>query len=201
MKRLITVVSVALLCAVGVSAQTLSKEDLGFGVKHLEGTREEIVKVTEGLSEAQWHFKPAPDRWSVAECLEHIAVVEEFLFQMVNEQVMKAPTEARTAEEVKASDQKVLTLVADRSQRFQAPEPVRPAGRWATPEDTLKHFLESRARSLEYLKNTPDLRAHVAESPLGKLDAYQWLLYISSHSERHTKQIKEVMADANFPKE
>ena len=31
------------------------------------------------------------------------------------------------------------------------------------------------------------------------LDAYQWLLFISAHSERHTKQILEVKADPNFP--
>jgi len=93
-------------------------------------------------------------------------------------------------------------MVTDRSQRFQAPEPVRPVGRWAGPEETLKHFLESRAHTLDYMKQTPDLRAYAMDSPLGrKLDAYQWLLYISAHSERHTKQIREVMGDANFPSE
>jgi hypothetical protein len=64
----------------------------------------------------------------------------------------------------------------------------------------LEHFLESRARTLDYMKDTPDLRAHAMDSPLGRpLDAYQWLLYISAHSERHTKQIQEVMTNANFP--
>jgi hypothetical protein len=33
-----------------------------------------------------------------------------------------------------------------------------------------------------------------------KLDAYEWILFVAGHSERHTKQINEVKADANFPK-
>jgi hypothetical protein len=45
------------------------------------------------------------------------------------------------------------------------------------------------------------LRAHAVDSPLGpKLDAYEWVLFIAAHSERHTKQIHEVKADPNFPK-
>jgi hypothetical protein len=35
---------------------------------------------------------------------------------------------------------------------------------------------------------------------LKELDAYQWLLLLASHSERHTLQILEVKADPNFPK-
>ncbi len=50
------------------------------------------------------------------------------------------------------------------------------------------------------MKTTPDLREHVTEGPVGKLDAYEWLLFIGAHSERHTKQILEVKADAGFPK-
>jgi hypothetical protein len=51
------------------------------------------------------------------------------------------------------------------------------------------------------MKTTPDLRAHVADSPIGQpLDAYEWLLFIAAHSKRHTEQIQEVKADPNFPK-
>jgi hypothetical protein len=66
----------------------------------------------------------------------------------------------------------------------------------------LKHFQESRAKTIEFLKDTKELRQHALESaPLGKtLDGYEWVLFIAAHSERHTKQIEEVKADPNFPK-
>ena len=70
-----------------------------------------------------------------------------------------------------------------------------------SPADSLKHFTESRAKTLAFLKETKGLRDHAIDSPLGKkLDAYQWVLFIAAHSERHTKQINEVKADPNFPK-
>jgi hypothetical protein len=61
--------------------------------------------------------------------------------------------------------------------------------------------LKARAMTIELMKNTPDLRAHATDSPLGqKLDGYEWLLFIAAHSERHTKQIQEVKDNPNFPK-
>jgi len=41
---------------------------------------------------------------------------------------------------------------------------------------------------------------HVFDHPaLGPLDGYEWVLAVAAHTERHTKQILEVKADANFP--
>jgi hypothetical protein len=91
-------------------------------------------------------------------------------------------------------------MIPDRSHKFQAPPPLVPTGKW-TPQETLDHFLKSRAETIEFMKTATDLRAHVADSPLGMpLDGYEWLLFIGAHSERHTKQILEVKADPNFPK-
>lgn len=119
---------------------------------------------------------------------------------LVQKQVMQAP--ARTeAVDLKAIDDFVVTAIADRSQKVQAPEPLAPSNRFGSAEASVKHFKESRAKTLAFLNETKDLRDHAIDSPLGKkLDAYQWLLFISAHSERHTKQIEEVKADPSFPK-
>lgn len=50
-----------------------------------------VLDATKDLSPAQWNFKSAPDRWSVAECMEHIAAAEDFIRGMVVEKVMVAP--------------------------------------------------------------------------------------------------------------
>ena len=113
---------------------------------------------------------------------------------------MKAP--AAPDRDVKKIDAMILAGVPDRSQKFQAPKELQPANTFGTPQATLKHFLESRAKAEALLKNTPDLRDHAIDSPMGtKLDAYEWILFIGAHSERHTKQILEVKADPNSPKE
>jgi hypothetical protein len=188
-----------LLLGVAAFGQGLTTADRERGTKYLAQTREGIVAATKGLSEAQMKFKPAPDRWSVAETLEHIALAEDFLFQNVIDKIMKSPAGLADRDTAKA-DAMVLAMIPDRSHKAQAPPPLVPTGRW-TPAETLDHFLKSRAQTIAFLESTSDLREHVADSPLGQpLDAYEWLLFVSAHGERHTKQILEVKADPNFPK-
>jgi len=198
MKRSLAIVVTLVASSLYSAAQTQAERDSA--VKYLEETRAKVQDATKGLSEAQLNFKPAPDRWSVAEVAEHIAAAEDMLYGMIQEQVMKGP--ARPAgEDVKAIDQFVLAAIPDRTHKAQAPEPLKPTNRYASLDGTLKHFNESRNRTEEFVKTGQGLRDHAIDSPLGKkLDAYEWVLFIAAHSERHTKQILEVKADPNFPK-
>lgn len=191
--------ALALLVLAGVAgAASLTEVDRKEGLAQLDRTRNGVIDATKGLSEAQWKFKSGPDRWSVAEVLEHIALSEDMLFELTTKKVMQA-SPGKPDRDYKSADKLVLTAIADRSKKAQAPEPLRPAG-GQTPQELLDRFLKSRTRTMEFLKTTPDLREHVVDSPIGQpLDAYQWLLFISAHSERHTKQILEVKADPNFP--
>jgi hypothetical protein len=199
MRKVLLVICAALCLGSVTFGQALTAADRDHGVKYLEEKRDAIVDSTKGLSEAQWKFKAAPDRWSVAETLEHIALAEEFILGQVKEKIMQSPAGAPDRDVAK-TDAAVLAMIPDRSHKFQAPPPLVPTGKW-TPQETLDHFLKSRAATIDYLKNTPDLRAHVADSPLGMpLDGYEWLLFIGAHSERHTKQLLEVKADPGFPK-
>jgi hypothetical protein len=191
----------AVLCLSTIAfAQSLSPEDRDKGVQYFEQTRQGIIDATKGLSDAQWKFKSAPDRWSVAETVEHIALAEDYLYE---NGVQKALTGTPSAadRDYKKTDAAILAMIPDRSHKAQAPGPLVPTGRWS-PADTLDHFLKSRQRNIDALKSLPaaDLRSHVSQSPLGPVDAYEWFLFISAHSDRHTKQILEVKADPNFPK-
>ena len=113
---------------------------------------------------------------------------------------MTAPARAGT-DDVKSIDELILLKVPDRSNKVQAPEPLQPNNRFGSPKASLKHFKESRAKTIDFLKQTKDLRGHAVDSPLGmQLDGYEWVLFIAAHSERHTKQINEVKANPSFPK-
>jgi hypothetical protein len=200
MKKVAAFLSAVLFLTTIAFAQSLSPEDRDKGVKYFEQTREGIIDATKGLSEAQWKFKSAPDRWSVAETLEHIALAEDYLYE---NGVQKALTGTPTAadRDYKKTDASILAMIPDRSHKAQAPGPLVPTGRWS-PADTLDHFLKSRQRNIDALKSLPaaDLRTHVSQGPLGPVDAYEWFLFIAAHSDRHIKQILEVKADPNFPK-
>jgi hypothetical protein len=199
MNKLFLLACAAFIVAPAAPAQDLTPAERDQGVAYLEQTRDAVVTSVSGLSDAQMNFKSGPDRWSVAQVLEHIALAEDRIFMNVQYNVMKSgpgPAGRDTAR----IDAAVLALVPDRSHKAQAPPELVPTGRW-TPAESLQHFLASRQKTIEFLKSTPDLRAHVTDSPLGRpLDAYEWLLFIGAHSKRHTAQIEEVKADPNFPK-
>ena len=182
---------------------TLSPAEREAALNSLQATHDAFLKSIAGLSEKQWRFKPAPDRWSVAEVSEHIAVSEAKIFGLVQETIMKSPANPERRAEVMGKDEIVLARVPDRSHKAQAPEFLRPTNRWATREELTRAFEESRKATMDYVRTTnDDLRDHFGPHPLlGTLDAYQWILLISAHSERHTKQIEEVKADPNFPKD
>jgi hypothetical protein len=184
-------------------AKPLTADEREAALKSLEATHDMFLKSIAGLSEKQWKFKPAPDRWSIAEVSEHIALSESTIFGYVHNQIMTSPAAPEKRAEVKVTDEQILTRVADRSHKAQAPEFLKPTNRWATREELVKAFEDSRKATMDYVRTTnDDLRGHFGPHPLlGTMDAYQWILLISAHSERHTKQIEEVKADPNFPKD
>ena len=185
--------------AVAASAQEVTQAEKERALQYLESTKKNVLEATKGLSEEQWNFKPAPDRWSVAQVMEHIAAAEDFIRDVLKEKVMTSPA-GEAGRDVKKTDETVMAMVPDRTNKVQAPEPLVPTNRFGSPDGSLKHFVESRASTEDFLKTTSGLRDHVADSPMGKLDAYEFVLLIAAHSERHTKQINEVKADPNFPK-
>jgi hypothetical protein len=134
-----------------------------------------------GLSEKQWTFKPAPDRWSVAEVAEHITISESTLFDLVQKRIMTSPRGSAEAG----------TSGGERSNRdgeSSGPKPQSSSTRISASDRPLG----GRAGRRWWCGHS-----HFMDHPT--LDGYQWLLLISAHSARHTAQIEEVKADPNFP--
>jgi uncharacterized damage-inducible protein DinB len=180
----------------------LTQEERQAAIQYLEATRQKVLDSVKDLTDAQWKYKPSPDRWSAAEVAEHIAVSEGTLFGLVTNQVMKTPAAPEKKAAAKGKDEVIRNSLTNRTVKAQAPEMLKPTNRFATREETIKAFLASREKTIEYVKTTQDdLRGHFLAHPFFKdMDGYQWLLLISGHSERHSLQILEVRADPNFPK-
>jgi hypothetical protein len=184
------------------TAGTLTKEERDHAIEYLKETQKDFLAATDGLSDAQWKFKAAPDRWSIAETAEHIGIAEQTIWKLVSEKMMKSPATPEKAAEAKGKDEIILTKVPDRSRKAQAPEQLKPTGRWATRAALVKDYNGIRDQEIAFLKDTKeDLRNHFEEHPFLKtIDAYQWLLLNGAHCKRHTAQILEVKADPNYPK-
>lgn len=184
-----------------VSNTTIDAKERRFLIDHLKDTKTAFLQSTKGLSEAQLTFKSAPDKWSIKECMQHLALAEKGIWSMA-EAALKQPANPEKRSEIKMTDNDFLVGITDRSKKFQAPEMFQPTqAKWATAEETMESFKEDRAAHIKYVKTTTeDVRNHVAETPFGYIDAYQVMLLLSAHTNRHTQQIEEVKKDTGFPK-
>lgn len=201
MKKILFACSVLILCSFVTTKNNLHRDEKTFLISQFENTKANLLSNIQGLSDEQMHYKTAPDRWSVSECLEHIILTEKGLFGMEQE-FIKQPANPEKREDIKVTDEDLLKGISDRSQKAKAPEMFTPAGRFATTADAVNAFSLKRDSIIAYIKDTDDdLRNHVmTQTPGGAMDTYQFMLLISAHSARHTKQIEEVKADPGFPK-
>ncbi len=189
-------------CVESASAKPLTKAERKAAVEYLKHTKKLFLDSVKGLSDEQLKWKVAPDRWSVFEVSEHIALAESFIFDLISGQVMKTPADANKTTTV--TMEQIMKMVPDRTNKFQAPEPIRPdKSPWATMPDTVTAFKQRRQTTIDFVdKGNDDMRERFFMNPaFGKeIDAYLWIAFLSAHTERHVKQILEVKANANFPK-
>ncbi len=184
------------------SSGSLTAEERNRALEYLKQTQKDFLASIDGVSDAQWKFKAAPDRWSIAETAEHIAVAEQMIWELVSGKIMKSPATPEKRAEAKGKEETILKAIPDRSRKAQAPEQLKPTGRFATRADLTKEFESIRGQEISSVADTKeDLRSHFEEHPFLKtMDAYQWLLFNGAHCKRHTAQILEVKADPNYPK-
>ena len=193
--------------AMPLIAEPLSKGERDQAMSHLHGTRKMVLDLIAPLSEAQWTFKTGPERWSIAECAEHITETENLLRGMIIQSAKKLPldeakrTERSTKREVSAKA--VLTTMTDRSKTATAPGEIRPTGRYATKAALVAMLNERRDETIQYVETTEDdLRGRFFKmGPSREMDLYEMILMISGHSERHLLQMKEVTAAPGYPKQ
>jgi hypothetical protein len=186
--------------------QQITSTELDQARLYLQQTCNYAVGATKGLTEAQWQFKPSPDCWSIAQTVDHMVVIQELILGPIREQLASAPAPSADRD-YKQVDAIVLQQFPLRLNKFQSPVVAQPAGQWP-PAVAFERLVKNCERLTAYLESTPDLRQHVLESPplkavtkgaFDSADGYQWILAAAAHTERHTKQILEVKADANFP--
>jgi len=155
--------------------------------------REAVLAALEGLSPELAEAAPAPGRWTILQCAEHLAVSEDYLFS----QVEKA--ERRDAPMCNPEREALIELRGlDRTRKFESPSEARPVDRFPTLDAALKHFLASRERTIRYVESIAEgrnLRAEGTAHPLiGPANCYEMLLMMAAHPLRHAQQIEEIKA-------
>ena len=163
-------------------------------------SRKALVDAVEGVTEQQARWKPSPDRWSILEYVEHLAISDDALVELV-QRALQSPARPESDEERRAREQKIRDTPMPRGVN-RAPEALRPSARFASLAEALSAFLAARDRTMEYTRTTKeDLRSHFApHNVLGPLDSYQWLVGNARHAECHAWHIREIRSLQDFPR-
>jgi hypothetical protein len=194
MRRLASAIILVVLTALAAAAEPITDAERQRLLAHLDMTEGWLVSEVAGLSADQLRFRRAPDAWSIMDVVEHLAIAEPQYWRQLRESV-KQPG---TAEKSEATDAGILWYGIDRTNRQKTGEARVPTGKWKDISGSLAEFRKLRETMRSYAATTQDgLRARRLID--GNMDVYQWFLMISTHSQRHILQIREIKADPHFP--
>ena len=198
--RLLLILVVMTGLAGTINDSTITTKERKTVIKLMKESREDLMKSVKGLSDAQLNFKASPVHWSIKECMYHIAISEKNIWAMM-EGTMKAPANPEKRSEIKMTDEQLVKMIEDRSNKVKTNEAFEPKNTpYQSMDEALEAYKNMRADHIKYIKSTTeDMHNHIAQLPFGMIDCYQICLFMATHNNRHIQQITEVKADPAFP--
>jgi hypothetical protein len=192
---LAAVVAITLIASTAVAGPMTTGERQRL-VAHFEMTESWLEDEVKNLSDAQLKFKVTPTSWSVEEVVMHLAIAEPQYWDQFKQSLAKPP---QPDFKPQSTDAGMLWYGIDRTQRTTTGEARVPRDQFPDLKSSLASFKKLRAEMTKTAKEThEDLRGRQFLS--ASQDLYQWFLMISTHSQRHIMQIREVKAHKDFPK-
>jgi hypothetical protein len=193
--RNIVAVAIALVASTATAGPMTADERQRL-VAHLEMTESWLQDEVTNLSDAQLKFKMTPTSWSIEEVVMHLAIAEPQYWDQFKQSLAKPP---QPDFKPQATDVAMLWYGIDRTQRTTTGEARVPRDQFPNMKASLASFKHLRGEMMKVAKDTQeDLRGR--QFLTASQDLYQWFLMISTHSQRHIMQIREVKAHKDFPK-
>jgi hypothetical protein len=159
-------------------------------VKLLEESAKGFRAAVAEVPHEQVVLSPGPDRWSVFQIVEHVAIAENGMFRMLS-----AAKTVESSLEDAAKEAFIAARADNRDARFEAPERAQPTGRFADLSQALNRFAEARQKTIQFARETElDLYFVSAVHPgFGPVNGYELLMIMAGHARRHTHQIGETV--------
>ncbi|MDZ7291987.1 MAG: DinB family protein [candidate division KSB1 bacterium] len=159
-------------------------------LRRLDESLEILEKNLTGLAAPDWQRKPAPDRWSVAEIVHHLVLVEVQRLQWLKDLL------AGRRESAPPRDEPIPDLATYRrkKQRVQAKEDMQPTA-GISSKTLLAAFRRGRAETKAFacevdLKKLQEV--WLITKTFGPLNGVEYLEFLAAHTERHADQIEKV---------
>lgn len=165
-------------------------------LRHLDLNRAALRAAIDAVPLERRETRPDPERWSVAEVLEHLSRIEERLTSVLSARLGEARDQGLEPERDTSSVVDTIdnAAVLDRRRRITAGEGVRPRGEldaaaaWAALEQA-----RDKLRNLIIEYDGLALAAVTHPHPiLGVFNANQWFAFVGTHEARHVAQVREI---------
>ena len=151
-----------------------------------------LLSAADAVAAREWKTRPSEGKWSAAELVAHLMMVERAVIGKADRIRQHAPKRVSLLKRIHIP----MALVESRWIRRKSPMPVEPEMLHGK-EEMLAELRTVRDRSLAFLDETRgrNLGEYCWKHPaLGTLNAYEWMQFIASHELRHAKQMKEIAA-------
>jgi len=159
-------------------------------------TQAGLLRAADVVPIQEWRTRPGEGRWSAAELVAHLMMVERAVIGKADRVAQKPPRHVSLLKRIHMP----MALVESRLIRRKSPVPID-TNLLGDKEVMLAELREVRGRSLAFLEETKgrDLSEYRWAHPaLGTLNTYQWIQFLTAHEVRHTKQMREI--GASLPK-
>lgn len=161
--------------------------------------RENLKATVGNLTDEQANLLAEKGDWTVANIVEHIAIVQEGMMRISNKLLTEAKAKGAAAGgEAKISENFLQKAAEARTAKFEAPERIHPTGKQTIAESFVK--LDETRKSLENLRplfESVECSDFKFPHPfMGDLTAHEWLALVGGHELRHLQQIKKILGEA-----
>lgn len=166
---------------------------------YMDETRAALVACARNMNPSFARIRPRGDVWSAADNLAHLALVEQFVVEMIGKSIAKARAEGVGPDQSDESFMRTLDRwrVPDPLMKVIAPARITPDNSKSV-EESLKALELSRERLRTVLRENADIDLGAVKRPhplLRDLDMYQWALFVAQHEDRHRKQMERALAE------
>lgn len=187
--------------ALRLSGAEMTAEERQHLLVHFEMTGQWLADEVRGLSPAQLEYRASPDRWTIRECVSHLAVAEPDYWEDLKASVKSNPIGG--SKKSMATDADILWYGIDRVKHTKTGGGHEKVETYKDLGEALDRFQKLRATMIDYIKTTHDdlrARGYGFTAKRNGIDCWQWMLEISTHAQRHILQIREIKAGPDFPK-
>jgi len=165
--------------------------------------------VTADLTEAQLNWKPSPEQWSVAQCLEHLAAATRGFDPYFAAALQRAKSKPLTADPpiykpTKMGNWLARHVAPDSPRKLRSPKRFRPADASAI-QGSLQMFLDEQQKFIDFVRecqgidyNKTRLRSPV--TPLVRYSLADAFVITVLHAQRHLAQARRVRETSEFPR-